>query len=365
MMSNKHWHVGIIGLGGIGDYHMNNLAKITNTSVAAICDVNANAVEQVGERLQLPAEKRYTDYRAIIADPDIDFIISGVSNKFHCDILKTAIACGKPIFSEKPFTRTMEEADDLLRLYEANPIPCMIGFSYRYRPCFQYVKQLVTDGALGRIRHIAAHYLQEENAPMFNKEYTWRFNKEMAGSGILADIGSHMVDAARFFVGEFTQVSGMMTTFTDRRLDKRTGEYAEVDVDDFTGFQCVLEGGVMGSFYTHKNAIGTGNQFNVTLFGDLGTVRMSVEKPNEVHLTLRSGENLQLTESVIHLDEKSVKPMLQDFVDYLEQKNSTSLPTIIDGYRNQQVLQAIIDSAQDGVTRSLSHVSNVKREELV
>lgn len=352
-MTTKQWNVGIIGLGGIGDYHMNNLAKIPHTSVVAICDVNSKAAGQVGDRLNLPAEKRYGDYQAIIADPDIDFLISGVSNKFHYNILKCAIEAGKPIFSEKPFTRTMEEADELLRLFEANPIPCMIGFSYRYRPCFQYVKQLVTDGALGTIRHIAAHYLQEENAPMFNKEYTWRFNKEMAGSGILADIGSHMVDAARFFVGEFKQVSGIMTTFTDRRLDKRTGEYAQVDVDDFTGFQCVLEGGVMGSFYTHKNAIGTGNQFNVTLFGDLGTVRISVERPNEVHLTLRSGENLQLTESVIHLDAKAVKPMLQDFVDYLEQEKSPLIPTLMDGYLNQQVLQAIIDSAQDGVTRSL------------
>lgn len=352
-MTTKQWRVGIIGLGGIGDYHMNNLAKIGNATVAAICDVNAKAVEQAGNRLNLPAEKRYSDFKAIIADPDIDFLISGVSNKFHYDILKCAIEHGKPIFSEKPFTRTIEEADELLSLYEQNPIPCMIGFSYRYRPCFKYVKQLVTDGSLGQIRHIAAHYLQEENAPMFNKEYTWRFNKDMAGSGILADIGSHMVDAARFFVGEFTQVSGMMTTFTDRRLDKRTGEYAEVDVDDFTSFQSVHEGGVVGSFYTHKNAIGTGNQFNVTLFGDLGTARMSVEKPNEVHLTLRSGNNLQLTESVIHLDEKTIKPMLQDFVDYLDHLDTPTFPTLIDGYRNQQVLQAIIDSAQDGVTRRL------------
>lgn len=352
-MNNKKWNVGIIGVGGMGASHVNSFSNIANTRVAAICDVNAKAAQQVGDRLNLPAEKRYSDFKAMIADPEVDSIVSGVLNKFHYDILKCAIEYGKPIFSEKPFTRTMEEADELLSLYEKNPIPCMIGFSYRYIPCFQYVKQLVTDGTLGRIRHIAAHYLQEENAPMFNKEYTWRFNKEMAGTGILADIGSHMVDAARFFVGEFTQVSGMMSTFTDRRMDMRTGQLVEVDVDDFTGFQGVLEGGVMGTFYTHKNAIGTGNQFNVTLFGDLGTVRIAVEHPNEVHLTIRKGENLQLTETVIHLDEKSVKPILQDFVDYLEHANSPSIPMITDGYRNQQVLQAIIDSAEDGVTRSI------------
>ncbi|MGG1554597.1 Gfo/Idh/MocA family protein [Paenibacillus ferrarius] len=359
-MNRREWKAGIIGLGGIGDYHMNHLAKVENVQIAAICDVNAKAVEQVGDRLQVPVEKRYSDFTAIIADPDIDFLISGVSNQFHADILKTAIACGKPIFSEKPFTRTMEEADELAKLYEHNPIPCMIGFSYRYRPCFQYVKQLVAEGTLGRIRHIAAHYLQEENAPMFNKPYTWRFSQAMAGSGILADIGSHMVDAARFFVGEFVQVSGLMSTFIDRRPDVRTGELREVDVDDFTSFQCILEGGVMGSFYTHKNAIGTGNQFNVTLFGDLGTVRIAVERPNEVHLTLRAGDNHQLTETCIHLDGNTFKGMLQDFVDYLEQKGTTTVPTLMDGYRNQQVLQAIIDSAKDGMARTLHTDLNLK-----
>ncbi|MFD0678692.1 MULTISPECIES: Gfo/Idh/MocA family protein [unclassified Paenibacillus] len=352
-MSKKIWKVGIIGLGGIGDYHMNNLSKLANTRVAAICDVSTQAVQQVGDRLSLASDKRYSDFKELIADPDIDFVISGVSNKYHADILKCAIEFSKPIVSEKPFTRTMEEADELLALYEKNPIPCMIGFSYRYRPCFQYVKELVEQGALGQIRHIAAHYLQEENAPMFNHEYTWRFSNEVAGTGILADIGSHMVDAARFFVGEFTRVSGMMSTFIDHRVDPRTNQLVKVDVDDFAGFQCVLAGGVMGTFYTHKNAIGTDNQFNITLFGDLGTVRISVEKPNEVHLSVREGENLARIDKIVHLDAGNMKLMLQDFVDTLEnQSNSPLFPTFMDGYRNQQVMQMIIDSSRDGVARS-------------
>ncbi|WP_036747010.1 Gfo/Idh/MocA family protein [Paenibacillus sp. UNC451MF] len=353
-MSQKVWNVGIIGLGSIGDYHMSHLAKIPYTRVAAVCDINAQAVEQTGNRLNLPAAKRYTDFKQIIEDNEIDFVIAGVSNKFHAAILKHAIHCHKPIFAEKPFTRTMEEANELISLYESNPIPCMIGFSYRYRPCFQYVKQLLEQKTLGRIRHLAAHYLQEENAPMFNKEYTWRFSKEVAGSGILADIGSHMIDSARFFVGEFTQVAGMLSTFIDTRIDLRTGEPVKVDVDDFAGFQGVLDDGVMATFYTHKNAIGAGNQFQVTLFGDLGTVRVSVENPNEVHLTLREGDERELTEKVIYLDGKPMRLMLQDFVDSLTDSKSSIFPSFMDGYRNQQVLQAILDSAEDGVARRLS-----------
>ncbi|WP_373230316.1 Gfo/Idh/MocA family protein [Cohnella sp.] len=352
-MSGREWNVGIIGLGDIGEYHMNNLSKMANAKVTAICDVNAQAVEQVGNRLNLSAAKRYTRYKDILADSEVDFVVSGVSNRYHYDILMAAIESGKPIMSEKPFTRTMEEAQQLLDLYQHKPIPCMIGFSYRYRPCFQYVKQLVEQGVLGQIRHIHAHYLQEENAPLFEKEYTWRFSKAMAGSGVLADIGSHMVDAARFFVGEFKQVTGMMSTFVDQRIDPKTSQPVEVDVDDFAGFQCVLEGGVMGTFYTHKNAIGTRNQFNITLYGDRGTARISVETPNEVYLTVREGDNMALIEKTIHLDGEAMTPLLQDFVNYLDHRGSSLLPTFMDGYRNQQVMQMIIDSAEDGVTRRM------------
>lgn len=348
---NRVWRAGVIGLGGIGAYHMKNIANMNNIQVAAICDVNAKAVEQVGDRLGLPPGKRYSDYKALMADPDIDFVIAGVSNNYHYDVVRAAIEQGKPILAEKPFTRTIEEAERLYALYREMPVKCMIGFSYRYRPCFQYVKKMIERGELGKIRHIHAHYLQEENAPMFNQPYAWRFSKEAAGSGVLADIGSHMVDAARFFVGEFECVSAMLSTFIEQRTDPRTGKPATVDVDDFAGFQGVLEGGVMATFHTHKNAIGTQNQFNVTIYGDLGTASISVERPNEVRLALRSGNSRELVEQTIHLDASGMITLLQDFVDGLEDKPSFCYPTLMDGYRNQHVMQMILDAAEDGVTR--------------
>ncbi|ALS30111.1 LacI family transcriptional regulator [Paenibacillus sp. 32O-W] len=347
------WKAGIIGLGDIGNYHLRNIADMDNIRVAAICDINRQAVKQTGDQLNLPAGKRYSDYKELLADEEIDFVISGVSNQFHYDVVKAAIEAGKPIMSEKPFTRTMEEADRLLALYRQKPIPCMIGFSYRYRPCFQYAKQLLQQGTLGKLRHIHVHYLQEENAPMFNKPFAWRYSKAAAGSGVLADIGSHMIDAARFFVGEFKRLSAMMNTFIDRRTDPRTGELVKVDVDDYAGFQCVLEGDVMGTFYTHKNAIGARNQFEVALFGDLGTARFSVEKPNEVHLAVRSGMRMELVEQTVHLDGSKMTTLLQDFVDGLENKPSALYPSFMDGYRNQQVMQIIMDAAEDGVTKQV------------
>jgi predicted dehydrogenase len=353
-MSGKIWRAGIIGLGQMSNGHIRNLLSIDRTAVAAICDVNASALESKGSELGLPEHKRYRNYEELIADPEVDFIISVVSNQYHYGVLKRCIEAGKPVLSEKPFTRSMEEAELLLDLYQQHPIPCMIGFSYRYIPAFQYIKSLLERQEIGHIRHFAAHYLQEENVPMHNHPYTWRFSKEIAGSGVLADIGSHMVDAARFFVGEFRTVSAIMGTFVDERIDPSTNNPVKVDVDDFAGFQGLLDNGAMGTFYTHKNAVGTGNQFKLTIYGDLGTIEACVEQPQTVRLCIRKGSGEPLFDQTIQLPLKRNRLMLEDFIAYIENPASVNIPTFMDGYRNQKVLQLIMESAVDGVTKHFS-----------
>ncbi|MDQ1914198.1 Gfo/Idh/MocA family oxidoreductase [Paenibacillus sp. GD4] len=350
-MSGKPRRAGIIGLGRMANGHIRNLLSLEGTAITAICDVNESAVKSKGEELGLPEHKRYRNYAELIDDPEVDFVISVVSNQFHYDILKKCIEAGKPVLSEKPFTRTMEEAEELLALYRERPIPCMIGFSYRYVPAFRYIKGLLERQEIGRIRHFAAYYLQEENVPMHNQPYAWRFSKEAAGSGVLADIGSHMIDAARYFVGEFQTVSAMMATFVDERIDPLTNQPAKVDVDDFTSFQGVLEGGVMGTFYTHKNAVGTRNEFKLTIYGDNGTIEACVEQPQTVRLCVRRGPGEPLFDQTIQLPQERNRLMLEDFLTYMEDPAMVQIPTFMDGYRNQKVLQLILESAAEGVAK--------------
>lgn len=337
---------GLIGLGGMANPHLHLLSMLKDVTISALCDVNEEALHTIAEKYGVAKERRYTDSESLIQDSEVDAVISIVPNKFHAKIIRLCIQNRKPLMTEKPFTVNFDEAIELRVLFEQNPIPCMVGFSYRYIPSFRYVKQMLEEGKLGQIRHISVNYLQQWGSPLFEIPFNWRFSKEMSGSGALGDLGSHMIDSARFFIGEFKAVAGMMTTFVKKRsID---GEMKEVDVDDFTSFQATFENGAMGTFVTSRNAIGSGNQLEITIFGDNGTVKVSCEQPDEVQVCLKSKDNLESHFETVKIPEQFYLNQLQDFIDYVTGKSLKYVPNFKDGYENQKIMESVIKSASTG-----------------
>lgn len=338
---------GIIGLGGMANHHLHLLSKLQDVTITALCDVNENALHTMADKYGVPSERRYTDYEALIQDSGVDAVISIVPNKMHAKIIRLCIQYEKPLMTEKPFTVNFEEAMELKGIFEKTPIPCMVGFSYRYIPAFRFVKQMLEEEQLGEIRHISVAYLQQWGAPLFEIPFSWRFSKEMSGSGALGDLGSHMIDSARYFIGEFKAVAGMMTTFVKERSVDGGGVQA-VDVDDFTSFQATFENGAMGTFVTSRNAIGSGNQLEITIFGDKGTVKLGCEKPDEVEMCVKSKGNPDSGFVKIAVPEQYYLNQLQDFVDYVKGTSLKYVPIFEDGYLNQKVMECVIKSATTG-----------------
>ncbi|AST93423.1 oxidoreductase [Sutcliffiella cohnii] len=338
--------IGLIGLGGMANHHLRLLSELQGVVISALCDVNEEALHTIGDKYDVKVENRFTDYESLIGNGEVDAVISIVPNKYHAGIIKLCIQYGKPIMTEKPFTVTFEEAAELKKLFEKNPIPCMVGFSYRYIPSFRYVKQLLEEEKLGKLRHISVNYLQQWGSPLFNVPFNWRFSKEMSGTGALGDLGSHMIDSARYFVGEFKAVAGMMTTFVEER--KTEGGMQQVDVDDFTSFQATFPNGVMGTFVTSRNAIGAGNQLEVAIYGDKGTVKVCCEQPDDVQVCIKSEGNLDAPFETVKVPEAFYLNQLQDFIEYVEGKSLKYIPNFEDGYENQKVMEGVIQSAKTG-----------------
>ncbi|PTX61330.1 putative dehydrogenase [Melghirimyces profundicolus] len=341
-------NVGLIGLGGMANAHRKMISELEHLYTGAVCDVNEERLNHAGDAEGVPQEKRFKDLEALIADPDVDAVISIVPNDLHAKVLRLCIQYQKPVMSEKPFTLNFDEAKDLAELYEQQPIPCMIGFSYRYVPSFRYVKKLIQENKIGPIRHMAVRYLQQFGSPLFERPYAWRFNKAVTGTGALGDLGAHMIDSARFFVGEFRSVSARMETFVKMRKDPNSGEMKKVDVDDFASFQAVLENGVIGNFVATRNAVGSDNQHEVTVYGDYGTIHVNCERPEEINLCIQNetGEKIAFKTEKVPAGYK--KNQLQDFVDLITNNQQQGTPTFYDGYQNQKVLDRIIQSAESG-----------------
>lgn len=348
MISNNIVTVGVIGLGGMANEHLRNISRTDSIQLGAICDINQELLNKIGDQEDISQDKRFNNIEDIIASPDINAIISVVPNNLHAKIIELCILHQKPIMAEKPFTLNFAEAENLNQLYKQNPIPCMIGFIHRYTPSFQYAKKLLEENTIGQIRHIDVRYQQSFGAPLFNVPYLWRFNKEITGTGALGDLGTHMIDSARFFVGEFQSVSALMKTFVEKRMDLKTGEEKQVEVDDFTSFQAILENDVVGNFVTTRNAIGSSNQHEVTLYGDCGTLHVNIERPHEVDIIVKSElENIPVLKTE-RVPERYNKTLLSDFAELVLNNEGHDMPTFYDGYKNQKIIDCIIYSAQKG-----------------
>jgi predicted dehydrogenase len=353
----KHIRLGLIGLGGMAYAHMEKLAKIEGVQIAALCDIDPEALAKAAGRLGTPGDKQYRHYRDLIADAGVDAVLNITPNAVHAEIVECCLRQGMPVMTEKPFTRTYDEALKLYRLHEANPVLNMVGFSYRYIPSFRYARELIHSGQLGPIRSISVQYLQSWGVPMFGTPINWRYQKRITGTGALADLGSHMVDAARFLVGEFQAVAAQMNTFITERKQPDSDALGTVDVDDFAGFIAALEPGISGVFQTTRNAYGSGNQLELTIYGDLGTLHVNCERPSQlkwIRPQADSGQERIMATEWHQVPVRHEVGQLQDFIDHLRGDGREGMPTIADGFANQQVLSAVEQAAVAGKTVSLA-----------
>jgi predicted dehydrogenase len=339
--------IGLIGLGGMANHHIYLLSQLENVSVSAISDVNKGQLQTIGDKLDIPHNKRYEDYEELLKDPNVDAVISIVPNQLHAKIISGCIQYQKPVMTEKPFTLTFKEAEELKGQYEKQPIPCMVGFSYRYVASFRYAKDLLQQNKIGKLRHISIRYLQDWGIPGVQTPLTWRFKKALSGSGALGDLGSHMIDAARFFAGEFQQIKSFNTTFVKERTSLESeAQLEEVDVDDYSAFIAMLDHDIMGQFMTTRNAVGFSNALEVTLFGDEGTMELSCERPDEISYIQFNHEQKTRDRSLLEVPLTYKRNQLEDFIDLINGVSPEGCPTFYDGYENQKVLQQILENAQ-------------------
>ena len=123
----------------------------------------------------------------------------------HKEIAIAAAAAGKHMFCEKPLALNLADSGNAEAAEKAG-VKHMVGFNYRFAPAVQLAKKLVEEGRLGKIYHFRGLFLQDWIVdPKF--PLVWRLQKEIAGSGSHGDLGAHLIDLARFLVGEFQEVS--------------------------------------------------------------------------------------------------------------------------------------------------------------
>ena len=277
--------VGMLGYAFMGKAHANAYRKLAYTAwppplAPKLVSISGRSEEAVAEAAtRYGFESHTTDWRETVADPRVELFDNGGPNQEHAQPTIAAAEAGKHVLCEKPLGRDAGEAYEIWRRVARTGVTHMCGFNYRFVPAVRLARQLLEAGELGELRHFRARYLQDWLADP-GAPWSWRLDREAAGSGALGDLGSHVVDLARYLVGEPASVMGATRTFVPER------EGRVVDVDD--AFEAVVEfeSGALGTLEGSRVAAGRRNGLRFEINGSRGSIAFAVERLNELQVYL-------------------------------------------------------------------------------
>ena len=253
-----------------------------------------------------------TDWREVINRDDIDIVDICTPGDSHEAIAVAALAAGKHVLCEKPLANTLGQAERMTAAADkarADGVRSMVGFTYRRVPAIALMKQMIEQGAVGQVRHIRGHYLQDW---IIDPEFplVWRLQKDKAGSGALGDIGAHIIDLAQFVTGhQVTGVAAQTETFvTERPLEESIGGEAgllaatggsargPVTVDDAAIVLARTDHGALATFEATRFATGRKNRIVLEVNGSAGSLAFNFEEMNYLeHYDLALGDRAGFT----------------------------------------------------------------------
>ncbi|MBI5928668.1 MAG: Gfo/Idh/MocA family oxidoreductase [Chloroflexi bacterium] len=365
--------IGMLGYAFMGKAHSNAFKKlpymmyppVAIPRLVAVCGRNEEATAEAAHRYGY--EGYYTDWRKMLENPNIQVFDNGGPNDAHAVPTIAAAQAGKHVFCEKPLARTAEEAKSMLDAVNKAGVKHMVAFNYRFVPAIMQARKIIESGALGRIFHFRASYLQEWIIdPNFPK--IWRLDKSLAGSGALGDLGAHVIDLGRFLVGEPKRVMSMTKTFVEERPLPDGSGMGKVDVDDAFVALMEFENGAIGTVEASRFCHGHKNYEVLEINGENGSIRFNLERLNELDVfwagddpkETRGFHNALISEGyhpywenwwphghMLGWEHSFVHEFHHFFGAIVNKTNVAPYgATFEDGYRNAVICDAIVKSAQ-------------------
>jgi predicted dehydrogenase len=274
--------VGMLGYAFMGKAHANayrTLSYMTwppplRPELVTVAGRNREAVDEAAARYGFA--EAVTDWEQVVGNSRVELFDNCGPNGLHVEPTLAAARAGKHVLCEKPLGRDAAESFEVWQGVATAGVEHMCAFNYRFVPAVRLARDLIAGGQLGEIRHFRARYLQSWGTE--ESLMTWRFDRAQAGSGALGDLGAHIVDLARYLVGEITGVSGSVRTF----IRDRAGH--AVDVDDAFTALIDFEGGAAGTLEASRLSLGRLNHLVFEVNGSQGSVVFDLERLNELRV---------------------------------------------------------------------------------
>lgn len=370
---SKELRIGLVGYGFMGRTHSNAYKQVSQffpslyrPVLKAVCARDEAKAKAFAENWGY--ESIETDWRKLVARPDIDAIDICTPNNLHKDIAIAAAAAGKMVLCEKPLSITTAEGEEMCAAIEKAGVANTVWYNYRRVPAVTLAKQLIDEGRLGRIFHYRANFLQDWtiNADLpQGGQALWRLDAQAAGSGVTGDLLAHCIDTALWLNGSISDVSAVTETFVKERMHNLTGKVEKVGIDDACTFHCHFKNGSLGLFESTRYARGHKALYTLEINGEHASIRWDLHDLHRLQYFDYADDSIVRGWRSVHVtdgDQPYMKnwwvPGLQigyehtfthqvaDFLKSLETGTPCS-PTFRESLETQKVCDAVLASAKD------------------
>ncbi len=248
-------NVGVVGL-RMGKHHVRGLVD-KGIDVAAICDIDVEWMNSVGDELGIPAEKRFTDWRELLKIDEMNAVLIITPDQLHREMSEEFLKAGKHVMCEKPLALTREDMSAIVKAANSANTKFMVGQICRFTPAFVKAKELITEGKIGEVYFIESEYAHDY-AKILDGTHSWR--SDPLRHGVVGG-GCHAVDLIRWLVGDPIEVFA----YGSHKL------LPQVTYDDATISVLKFDNGVIGKVF-----VSTGCKRNYTMrtliYGTKGTI---------------------------------------------------------------------------------------------
>lgn len=392
MANDKEIGVGVISLGWMGRLHTRSYKAMSElfpelgakVRLVVACDPIAETQRLAVEVLGF--EKAVADYQEVLSDPDVDVVSICSPNFLHCEIAVAAAKAGKPFWIEKPMGINAIESREIAQAAAQAGLNTAVGFNYRHTPAIEQARQLIAEGKLGEITNVRCWLIADyASSPL--GPYTWRYDREKAGAGVVGDLMSHGADLVQYILRDrISAVSALSDTFIkERPIPTKAGvghsgwevsdEKKEVGNEDYVAMMVRFDSGVVGTLESSRVSVGPRAEYVVEVYGTKGSVRWNFEHLNDleacigqdngdIHGYVRSMANPHYPHFLrfqpgagtsMGFDDMKAVECYQFLSGVLTGKQIA--PSVADGWSAAEIDQATVASAADGKWHEVAKVS--------
>ncbi len=270
----------LLGTGGIAAHHIDEFAAIPECGIVACVDrIPGKAEKFAAEKgIALP----FTELDEALRWGEFDAAINCTPDGAHKATTLALIAAGKHVFCEKPLAPSYPDALEMTEAAERAGLVNMVNLTYRNSPALQKARLMVEAGEIGALRHVEAAYRQSWlvskawGDAMTEPQWLWRQSSAHGSTGVLGDVGIHILDFASFGAAdEFASLKAELVTFP-KVEGGRVGDYV-LDANDSVAMTARLKSGALATVVATRFATGHANDLSLTLHGTKGALRVETD----------------------------------------------------------------------------------------